>query len=88
MKAVIIKVRGDVQGVNFRYWAKKIAEKIGVMGWTKNEHDGTVTIFAQGEPEKIEKMIDWANEGSPMSTVEKTEVIEAEEEILSGFQVK
>jgi acylphosphatase len=59
------------------------------VGWTKNEHDGSVTIFAQGDPAQLKKLVDWAHEGSPMSTVEKVDVqTTAPEEGLKGFSVK
>lgn len=89
MKAVKIKVIGDVQGVSFRYWAQRAAKKCEVVGWAKNEHDGSVTILAQGVPQGIECMIAWAKEGSPMSTIEGVEVEETEAtEGLKGFVIK
>lgn len=89
MKAVLIKVLGDVQGVSYRYWTKKEATSLEILGWTKNEADGSVAIFAQGEDGQIGKLIEWAKEGSPMSTVEKVEVEDAELDLsIRGFEVK
>ncbi len=89
MKAVKVTVKGDVQGVFYRHHTKKEAQKLGLAGWAKNEQDGSVTIFAQGEETEIEKMIDWAKDGSPMATVEKVEVVDADiTEGLKGFTAK
>jgi len=87
MKAYMIKVIGDVQGVNFRYFTKKEAEKLGLSGWVKNEHDGSVSVFVQGNHEGCQKFIEWAREGSPMSAVEniKYEIVEPDLK-LEGFE--
>ena len=89
MKARIIKVYGDVQGVNFRYFARQEAEKLGLFGWAQNDHDGNVSIFIQGDDEDCQNFIKWAQEGSPMARVENTEVKEIEiDDNLKGFGVK
>lgn len=89
MESVKIIVTGDVQGVFYRHFAKKTAEKMGITGWAKNENDGSVTIVAQGSKEQIERYIEWAKAGSPMSKVENVTVEEIpKEEGLLGFGVK
>lgn len=89
MKAYKIKVTGDVQGVNFRYFARQEAEKLELSGWVQNEHDGSVLIMTQGEDEVCQKFIEWAREGSPMATVENVQVEEAKiNKELKGFGVK
>lgn len=88
-KAFFIKITGDVQGVNFRYFTQKEAQKLNLSGWARNEHDGSVLIFVQGEEEVANKMIEWAREGSPMAEVEKVDVEEVEvDDNLRGFSVK
>lgn len=44
---------GVVQGVGFRVTAKRIADDLGVTGWVRNNHDGTVTLAAQGTQDQI-----------------------------------
>jgi acylphosphatase len=88
-EAYVISVHGDVQGVSYRYFAKKEAKKLGLVGWAKNEHDGTVSIFVQGDPENIQHFVDWCKEGSPMATVEDIKVEKAEfAENIREFEVK
>ena len=48
---------GWVQGVGFRYRARKAADLYGCTGWCRNEWDGTVVMEIQGEPETIDKVI-------------------------------
>lgn len=89
MRTVKLIITGDVQGVFYRHFAKKTAEKMGISGWTKNENDGTVTVVAQGSEEQIERYIQWTKEGSPMSKVEEVKVEEMEaQEGLLGFVIK
>lgn len=48
---------GRVQGVGFRYTARKLALEYGLTGYVKNETDGTVTMELQGNPWDIEMVI-------------------------------
>jgi len=45
--------RGQVQGVGFRWTAQRVAHEVGLTGWVRNEHDGSVTMEAQGTDEMI-----------------------------------
>ncbi len=69
MKSIEITVKGRVQGVGFRYFVKKTAEKHGIKGYVKNLSDGNVFIVAQGEEFKINLFIEEIKKGSPMSYV-------------------
>ena len=42
-------VSGRVQGVGFRAWAQRYAEKLGLSGWVRNLSDGRVEILAKGD---------------------------------------
>ncbi|MBM7822733.1 acylphosphatase [Kocuria palustris] len=47
LRAIAI-VHGTVQGVGFRYWTWKHAEKLGLVGCARNLDDGTVEVIAEG----------------------------------------
>ena len=57
MIAVLITVRGRVQGVGFRWWAMGEARYLGLSGYAENQADGSVEIRAQGDAEAVGKMI-------------------------------
>lgn len=40
---------GRVQGVGFRYEARLTAGRLGLVGWVRNESDGTVVVEAEGK---------------------------------------
>lgn len=42
-------VHGTVQGVGFRYWSWKQAEKLGLVGSAENLEDGSVRVVAEGQ---------------------------------------
>ena len=53
MLAVQIRIYGNVQGVGFRSLVQRIARQSGVVGWVKNEDDGSVAALVEGKEEEI-----------------------------------
>ena len=54
---------GHVQGVGFRYRAKKAADLYRCTGWVRNDWNGTVTMEIQGTEEQIEQTIEAIQKG-------------------------
>ncbi len=48
---------GEVQGVGFRYAARKIAEPLGVTGGVENLPDGTVRLVAEGPEDVLKRLL-------------------------------
>ena len=48
---------GHVQGVGFRWRAKKAADLYGCTGWVRNDWNGTVTMEIQGTESQIDQVI-------------------------------
>ena len=63
------KVYGKVQGVGFRYAALRAAERYGVTGWVRNEFDGSVEVFVEGESAKVDRYLGWLKKGPAGSYV-------------------
>ncbi len=57
MKSYVMRVTGRVQGVGFRYFAVREAEKEGIKGFVRNEPDGSVYIEAEGDEEALERFV-------------------------------
>lgn len=52
----VIFVRGDVQGVGFRWWTRARALELGLVGHARNLADGRVEVVAQGDRADVESM--------------------------------
>jgi DNA ligase D-like protein (predicted 3'-phosphoesterase) len=87
-RAVRASVRGSVQGVGFRYETVKRAESLGVLGWVRNEEDGSVRVHAEGPVEAVGKMIEFLGEGPRGAAVESLEVDEVKAEGHEQFAVR
>jgi len=85
MIARTIRIEGKVQGVWFRDWTVQAAQAIGVSGWVRNRADGSVEVYALGEPELVERLIDRLREGSPAARVDRIDVQEAALQPVNGF---
>lgn len=46
-------VSGMVQGVGYRFFATRAAERLGITGWVKNLGDGRVEAYAIGSPKAL-----------------------------------
>ena len=68
-----LRVTGRVQGVGFRYFTMTVARDLGVMGFVKNEVDGSVLCEVQGERERIERFVAAVREGPGYSRVDEVE---------------
>jgi acylphosphatase len=78
---VHVWITGRVQGVFFRAYTRDAAQMIGVTGWVRNLPDGRVEAVFEGESDKVERMIEWCREGSPMSRIERVDLLE---EVYTG----
>jgi acylphosphatase len=83
-----VVVHGYVQGVFFRDSTRRLAQRHGVAGWVANRWDGTVEAIFEGEPEAVERLVRFVDEGPRGAQVERVEVFEEEPEGLSGFNVR
>jgi acylphosphatase len=49
-------VRGDVQGVGFRWAVQRQARQLGLTGYAENLPDGSVRVEAEGVPEGLDQL--------------------------------
>jgi len=57
MVAKRIIFTGRVQGVGFRFTARRAADRRQLTGFVRNVSDGTVEMLAQGRPEDVDDCI-------------------------------
>ncbi len=87
-RAVEVRVSGEVQGVSFRGYAAQEAVRLELVGWVRNEPDGSVHAHFQGPPDDVETMLAWCREGSPSADVRQIEVRDVEPIGASEFSVE
>jgi acylphosphatase len=77
-KAVRVQIAGVVQGVGFRFSARREALRLGVCGWVRNRRDGSVEALLQGDQDAVELMIAWSHEGPRGARVGQVDVRDTE----------
>jgi len=68
-----LRIRGRVQGVNFRYSLALEAEQLGLQGWVRNRRDGSVEAAAHGAAAACDALARWAQRGPPAARVERVD---------------
>lgn len=81
-----VVVHGFVQGVFFRDTVRRHAEAAGVVGWVRNNRDGTVEAVFEGDPVDVERLVDFCRRGPRGAQVERVEIFEEAPEGLRGFE--
>jgi acylphosphatase len=72
-------ISGRVQGVGFRYFAERRANQLGIVGYVKNCWDGSVEVYAVGDPLSLEEFRSHLAEGPRSARV--TNIAESEETV-------
>ncbi|MBS1679570.1 MAG: acylphosphatase [Actinobacteria bacterium] len=87
-KGVRVTVRGRVQAVGFREAAVRRAGELGVLGWVRNEDDGTVVVQAEGPDAAVDALVEWLGEGPRGAAVEEVEVEKGKVEGHEQFAIR
>jgi acylphosphatase len=88
MKTYHYTISGRVQGVCFRHYTVREAEKLGISGSVRNLPDGSVEIFAQADEAEISQFESFLHLGPGSAKVERVikEVVDQVEE-YRGFDI-
>ena len=77
MSVLHVRIRGRVQGVGFRWFAREEARRLGLSGWVTNLPSGDVEVAAGGEASSLERLRRALAVGPTGATVEAVEEVEA-----------
>ena len=66
-------VHGRVQGVGFRFFVVRHADRLGLTGWVANEPSGRVRCVAEGERASLETLLGELREGPAGAVVERVD---------------
>lgn len=67
-------VSGMVHGVGYRFFAQRIAERLGVRGYVRNLRDGRVEVYAVGSEASLVALVRELQQGPEAAVV--SEVVE------------
>jgi acylphosphatase len=82
-------VRGRVQGVGFRWFVEREAHTLGIAGWVRNNHDGSVEVLAQGTRDQLSGLHSRLREGPRAARVDNIDVSDAPPTAgLSSFRIE
>lgn len=83
-------VSGIVQGVGYRFFVVRSAERLGITGWVKNLRDGRVEAYAIGSAKTLKDFRRELERGPAGAMVD--DVREEQEEVdprfKSGFRIE
>jgi acylphosphatase len=82
------RVAGRVQGVGFREWTRRTAERLGLVGSVRNLSDGSVEIQASGTEDDLRRLEEALHEGPLAARVDRVESLTPDANMpRSGFRV-
>jgi acylphosphatase len=81
-------VRGRVQGVGYRYFARHAATSLNLTGYARNLDDGRVEVYASGSPESLEEFAGMLHRGPRFAEVRGVEEQEAEVRRYGSFETR
>ena len=70
-----LRIEGRVQGVGYRSHMQLRAQQLGLSGWVRNRHDGSVeAVVCSEDMNAIDEIITWARSGPRLANVERITV--------------
>ena len=88
MKRMHAIVRGVVQGVGYRFFARDLARRYGLVGFVRNRADGTVEVEMQGADGTLAAFIKDLEIGPQSAHVTGVELEEMEtDDTLESFDI-
>lgn len=71
-----------VQGVGFRWYVKRRAERLGLKGWVRNLPGGQVEVVAEGSEEALMELEEVLKKGPPAARVDRVERLYVSDEVV------
>jgi len=76
-------VSGEVQGVGYRFFAVRVAQRLGISGFVRNLMDGRVEVYAIGDADQHEDLRVALEKGPRAARV--SGVVEQDAEIVERY---
>ena len=88
VKRAQVYIAGRVQGVFFRAEARDRARSLGLAGWVRNAHDGSVEAEFEGPSERVRSMLEWCRRGPALAEVDEVSAEWVEPRGEHGFEIR
>ncbi|WP_194713664.1 acylphosphatase [Noviherbaspirillum soli] len=69
--ALHLQITGRVQGVGYRAAFERQAISLGLSGWVRNRHDGSVEAVVDGDTGALAQIEAWARRGPAGASVQQ-----------------
>ncbi|HUH31362.1 MAG TPA: acylphosphatase [Rhodanobacter sp.] len=79
-------VTGRVQGVFYRASTRQRALELGLVGYARNQPDGSVEVVASGPDVALDALQSWLQQGPPAAQVARVTRAAQAEQALQGFR--
>jgi acylphosphatase len=83
--AMHLDIAGKVQGVGFRYFVTRSAEREGLRGWVRNRLNGNVEALLIGEEAAVTAVIEHCRGGPSIGRVDRLDAVPAQDDGSTGF---
>ena len=80
-KTAKLSLKGNVQGVGLRYTVRQYAVENNLVGWIRNEPDGTVSCSLQNNQEEVNKFTKWLKDSHQLKGIDQIDEKWQEDEI-------
>ena len=82
-------VKGSVQGIGYRWFVQKTAQRLGLAGWVRNLDDGDVELEAEGDKKLLDDFLGLLEQGHKWAQVSEVETQWLpNENNYFGFEIK
>ena len=82
-------ITGRVQGVGFRWFVQRNAERLNLSGFARNLPNGDVEVQAEGSEQALQQLIAELQKGPGMSRVDNVDFTwKKVPENFSGFRIR
>ena len=82
-------ISGRVQGVGFRWFVFRAANRLGVTGWVRNVSEGRVEVMGQGTVSMVHDLEKEISKGPLLSNVENLETVDVTSQVgtFKSFEI-
>ena len=72
--AVMLEIRGQVQGVGYRLAMLARARELQLQGWVRNRRSGDVQALVQGPRQAVDVLLAWCHDGPAPARVTSVQI--------------